>query len=112
MKPIRHIFRVAYINYVLLKQAVNTKQTHGVRIREACEELGPIFIKFGQLLSTRVDLLPDEIASELVKLQDQVPPFCGLHAQDIIEKTLGNPINELFATFDVTPLASASISQV
>ena len=85
---------------------------YGVRIRRALEDLGPIFIKFGQILSTRRDLLPDEVAVELAKLQDQVPPFPGKSARLIIEKALGNRIENLFLEFDEEPLASASIAQV
>jgi ubiquinone biosynthesis protein len=84
----------------------------GVRIRESLEELGPIFVKFGQTLSTRRDLLPDDIAEELVKLQDQVPPFSGAEALEIIETSLKEPLETLFRTFDETPLASASVAQV
>ena len=84
----------------------------GVRIRKSLEELGPIFVKFGQTLSTRRDLLPDDIAEELVKLQDQVPPFSGAEAREIIETSLKEPLETLFRTFDETPLASASVAQV
>jgi ubiquinone biosynthesis protein len=84
----------------------------GERLRKALETLGPIFVKFGQLLSTRSDLLPEPILKELAKLQDKVPPFDGQVAQIIIEKSLGKPIKDLFATFDPIPLASASIAQV
>ncbi len=84
----------------------------GVRIRESLEELGPIFVKFGQTLSTRRDLLPDDIAEELVKLQDQVPPFSGTEAREIIETSLKEPLETLFRAFDETPLASASVAQV
>jgi len=84
----------------------------GVRLREALEELGPIFIKFGQVLSTRRDLLPDDIADELARLQDNVPPFPTSDARAIIEASLGSPIAELFERFDDSPLASASIAQV
>ena len=84
----------------------------GTRIRGALEELGPIFVKFGQTLSTRRDLLPDDIAEELVKLQDRVPPFPGREARDIVEHSLGQPITALFTEFDETPLASASVAQV
>jgi ubiquinone biosynthesis protein len=83
-----------------------------VRLREALEELGPIFVKFGQVLSTRPDLLPDDIAVELVRLQDQVPPFPGDVAVDIIEQELGQPVDTLFDEFDRTPVASASVAQV
>ena len=82
------------------------------RIRLALEELGPIFIKFGQALSTRRDLLPEDIANELAKLQDRVPPFPGEQARQIIENALKKPVDELFLAFDATPLASASIAQV
>ncbi|QSA96334.1 ubiquinone biosynthesis regulatory protein kinase UbiB [Methylococcus sp. EFPC2] len=88
------------------------KGPRGQRIREALEELGPIFVKFGQTLSTRRDLLPEDIADELVKLQDRVPPFPGSQAKAIIEKALGAPVLETFAEFDETPLASASVAQV
>ncbi|TDU28726.1 2-octaprenylphenol hydroxylase [Panacagrimonas perspica] len=84
----------------------------GVRLREALEELGPVFIKFGQALSTRPDILPPEIAFELSKLQDRVPPFPGDQARRITEEALGKKIDELFSDFDETPLASASIAQV
>jgi len=83
-----------------------------VRIRQALEELGPIFIKFGQIVSTRRDLLDEDIADELAKLQDAVPPFPGVQARAIIEKAYGQPLEEVFDTFDETPLASASIAQV
>lgn len=86
--------------------------TRGERIRRTLEDLGPIFVKFGQILSTRRDLLPDDIADELAKLQDRVPPFPGDAAMAIIEKACGHPVQELFASFDETPLASASIAQV
>jgi len=84
----------------------------GVRLRRALEELGPVFIKFGQMLSTRRDLLPEDIADELAKLQDDVPPFPEQQSIAIIEKALGKPVGELFATFDPTPMASASVAQV
>jgi len=84
----------------------------GVRLRRALEELGPVFIKFGQMLSTRRDLLPEDIADELAKLQDDVPPFPEQQSVAIIEKALGKPVAELFASFDSTPMASASVAQV
>ncbi len=83
-----------------------------VRIRRALEELGPIFIKFGQILSTRRDLLPRDIADELAKLQDAVPPFPGTRARQIIERAYGCPIEAVLDDFDETPIASASIAQV
>ena len=82
------------------------------RIRRTLEELGPIFVKFGQMLSTRRDLLPDDIAQELAKLQDRVPPFPGAAARAIVEKELGKPVTELFESFTEQPHASASIAQV
>lgn len=84
----------------------------GTAIRLALEALGPIFIKFGQALSTRLDLLPSDIAAELVKLQDKVPPFDQQLAVDLIEQQLGQPIAQLYRHFDRQPLASASIAQV
>ena len=84
----------------------------GVRLRRALEELGPVFIKFGQMLSTRRDLLPTDIADELAKLQDNVPPFPEQQSITIIEKGLGKPVAELFASFDPKPMASASVAQV
>ena len=88
------------------------KLSKGERLRLSLEALGPIFIKFGQILSTRRDLLPDEIADELKKLQDKVPSFNGADAQAIIEQALGKKIGDLFAEFEQSPLASASIAQV
>jgi ubiquinone biosynthesis protein len=86
--------------------------TRGERIRRALEDLGPIFVKFGQILSTRRDLIPDDIATELARLQDSVSPFPGVEARKIIEKALGKSVTQLFGTFDERPLASASIAQV
>jgi ubiquinone biosynthesis protein len=82
------------------------------RLRLALEELGPIFIKFGQALSTRRDLLPADIADELAKLQDRVPPFPGEQARAAIEASFAKPLSELFSEFELTPLAAASIAQV
>ena len=84
----------------------------GERIRLALEELGPIYVKFGQAVSTRRDLLPDDIADELEKLQDQVTPFPGEQARKIVEQQLGRPLVQVFSEFDTTALASASIAQV
>ena len=86
--------------------------TYPVRVRLVLEDLGPIFVKFGQILSTRRDLLPDDLAVELAKLQDRVPPFPGDQAQALIEKAWGCPVGEVLDAFDVVPLASASIAQV
>ncbi|QWU99717.1 ubiquinone biosynthesis regulatory protein kinase UbiB [Francisella salimarina] len=88
------------------------KLEHGVRIREALEKLGPIFIKFGQALSVRADLLPPEVIKEVSKLQDNVPPFDNDIAAQQIEKAAKKPINKIFKSFESTPLASASVAQV
>ncbi len=88
------------------------RRPRGERIRRALEDLGPIFVKFGQILSTRRDLLPDDLADELAKLQDQVPPFSGDKAVQIIEQSFKLPIDQIFLDFDRQPLASASIAQV
>jgi len=84
----------------------------GARLRLALIELGPIFVKFGQILSTRRDLLPPDVAEELALLQDQVPPFPGAVARAAVEAALRAPIATLYKNFDETPLASASIAQV
>jgi ubiquinone biosynthesis protein len=84
----------------------------GARLRLALQELGPIFVKFGQILSTRRDLVPADIAEELTLLQDRVAPFDGDAARMIVERALGRPVAEAFASFGTTPLASASIAQV
>jgi ubiquinone biosynthesis protein len=86
--------------------------SRGERLRLALEELGPIFVKFGQAVSTRRDLLPADIADELAKLQDRVPPFPGATARALIEQAYGRPVAQAFASFDETPLAAASIAQV
>ena len=139
MIPVRQGLRVAHITWVLLRNGLDEfilaahlfrpirffrffspfywtqrgrRPPYGVRIRRTLEELGPIWVKFGQILSTRRDLLPDEIAEELVKLQDRVPPFPGDQARAIVEQALGDSVERLFARFDETPLASASIAQV
>jgi ubiquinone biosynthesis protein len=84
----------------------------GVRLRRGLERLGPIFVKFGQVLSTRRDLLPMDIADELARLQDRVPPFPAAQARALVEKGFGKRIDDLFASFETEPVASASIAQV
>ena len=84
----------------------------GQRLRQALEELGPIFVKFGQVLSTRRDLLPPDVAEELAKLQDRVPPFDSQIAVDTIEKSFRKPLDQIFLSFERQPVASASIAQV
>ena len=84
----------------------------GVRVRMALERLGPIFVKFGQVMSTRRDLLPADLADELAQLQDNVPPFPAAQARALIEKAYGRSIEQIFASFEAEPVASASIAQV
>ncbi|HET8848711.1 MAG TPA: ubiquinone biosynthesis regulatory protein kinase UbiB, partial [Marinobacter sp.] len=88
------------------------KLSRGDRLRLALEELGPVFVKFGQILSTRRDLLPDDMADSLKHLQDRVPPFPSDQARAIIESSLGAPVSELFTEFSPDPMASASVAQV
>jgi ubiquinone biosynthesis protein len=88
------------------------KTDRGDQLRLALEELGPVFVKFGQILSTRRDLLPDDMAESLTQLQDRVPPFPGATAQAIIERQLGASVGDLFKTFSREPMASASVAQV
>jgi ubiquinone biosynthesis protein len=90
----------------------NLSAPRGQRLRQALDHLGPIFVKLGQVLSTRRDLLPNDIADELAKLQDQVPPFASDVAVASIERAFGRPVDEIFSQFDRTPIASASIAQV
>ncbi len=90
----------------------NLRAPRAERLREALVNLGPIFVKLGQVMSTRRDLLPHDIADELAKLQDRVPPFESELAVAMIEKSFGRPLAQIFASFDQTPIASASIAQV
>ena len=106
-RPFRFLYYLAPWNWI-----PRTRGPRGERIRRALEDLGPIYVKFGQILSTRRDLLPDDIAQELARLQDDVPPFPGALARTTIETALGEPIESVFHNFDETPLASASIAQV
>lgn len=87
-------------------------ETRALRLRQALESLGPIFVKFGQMLSTRRDLLPPDLADELARLQDKVPPFSSKRAQAVLEQFYGKPVGEVFATFEKKPVASASVAQV
>ena len=87
-------------------------EPRGVRLRRACERLGPIFVKFGQVLSTRRDLLPPDLSDELARLQDRVPPFPAVVAKGLVEKAYGRPLEAVFASFEAEPVASASIAQV
>jgi len=106
-RPFRFIIYIFPWNWFRRK-----RKPRAVRMREALEDLGPIFIKFGQMLSTRRDLLADDIADELQRLQDNVPEFPGNQARKIIEKAFGQSTDDLFESFEERPLASASIAQV
>ena len=88
------------------------KQNRAIRLRLALEQLGPIFVKFGQMLSTRRDLIPVDIANELAKLQDQVPPFSFPKVKNLLEKSYNKKINDIFKEFSKNPIASASVAQV
>ncbi len=109
-----HLFRpIKWLRPLLPQPRADIVQLpRGARLRLALVELGPIFVKFGQILSTRRDLLPTDIATELALLQDQVPPFPGAEARTAVEAALGAPVASLYKMFDETPLASASIAQV
>lgn len=109
-----HLYRpIRWLRPLLPRPRADIAQLpRGARLRLALIELGPIFVKAGQILSTRRDLLPADIADELALLQDRVPPFPGAQARAMIEAALGAPIATLYKSFDETPLASASIAQV
>lgn len=138
MKIFTRVFRLIRINFILMRYNIDeivlgthwfyplrffvylnpyywilrNKMTRGERIRSALQELGPIYVKVGQIISTRRDLLPDDVALELAKLQDRVPPFPGKIAKKLIEDALQTSIANTFSTFDMEALASASIAQV
>jgi ubiquinone biosynthesis protein len=107
-RPLRFVFFVSPWTWFQRRSDL----TRGARLRLALEELGPIFVKFGQALSTRRDLLPDDIADELAKLQDKVPPFSGAVARAMIEHIYGAAIDTRLHAFEEVPLAAASIAQV
>ena len=104
----KYLFLLLPWNLLTFNKSVNLARN----IRLICEDLGPIFVKLGQTISTRKDLLSDEIANELVKLQDNVTPFDGNTAKKIIEKELGKSTEDIFSFFETKPMASASIAQV
>jgi ubiquinone biosynthesis protein len=87
-------------------------RTFAVRLREALQDLGPSFVKLGQVMSTRPDLLPPEVVAELRKLQDDVPPMTADEVDQVLSEAYGEGLDEIFASFERTPLASASIGQV
>ena len=109
-----HLLRPArFLLYLLPWNWFRTaREPRAARLRRALEDLGPMFVKFGQLLSTRRDLLPDDIADELARLQDRVAPFPGSTARALVERAYGHPLEDVFLEFNESPLASASIAQV
>ena len=107
-----HLLRPMRFFFYLLPRRRDSSAPLGERIRLALEELGPIFVKFGQAISTRRDLLPPDIADELAKLQDMVPPFPAEQAIEILNEVYGEPVEQVFQRFDVEPFAAASIAQV
>ena len=107
-RPLRFLFFLSPLVWFERRRGAS----RGARLRLALQELGPIFVKFGQAVSTRRDLLPPDIADELAMLQDRVPPFPGSTARALIEQAYGRPLAEVFESFDETPLAAASIAQV
>ena len=107
-RPLRFLFYLSPDMWFARRRGA----TPGERLRLALQELGPIFVKFGQAVSTRRDLIPEDIGNELAKLQDRVPPFDGAIARATIEAAHRRPVSETFASFDETPLAAASIAQV
>jgi len=104
--------KARWTNRILFRSSSSEQAPRGERIRLALEELGPVFVKLGQALSTRPDLLPQDIALELTKLQDQVPAFSGSEALDIIRNVYGDAFDDIFDSIDETPIASASVAQV
>jgi len=107
-----HLLRPLRFLFMFFPRRRDSSAPLGERMRLALEELGPIFVKFGQAISTRRDLLPRDIADELAKLQDDVPPFPTDQAVAIIEDAYGQSVDEVFERFDREPLAAASIAQV
>jgi len=110
-----HVFRLYILGKRFLapkSEDVRAHKSTPERLRLALEELGPTFVKLGQLMSTRADWFPDEWSTEFKKLQDKVPPFTFEQVRELVEKELGKPLTEVYASFDITPVASASIAQV
>ena len=107
LRPYRWLWRLLPWRWV-----PRDRRPRGVRLREALQDLGPVFVKLGQVISTRPDLLPEDLFEELVKLQDQVPPFPGAQAEAIVAEALGAPLATYFSEFQIDPVASASVAQV
>jgi ubiquinone biosynthesis protein len=116
LAPLSAFFRALYILWIAIRFGLLSRKPRAVRLREAFEALGPIFIKLGQVLSTRRDMLAPDFADELAKLQDRVPPFSGDVAASIVDRAFkaqsNQSLSDVFATFDRTTVASASIAQV
>ena len=138
MKHIRQAYRLFYIQYLLAKNGLDqivvsisyfsafrfiiylnpwnwfrrNKYTHGQALTKTLEALGPLFIKFGQALSTRPDIIPADMAVDLSKLQDNVPAFSSELVLSLLSKAYGSPVSVVFAEFNEIPLAAASIAQV
>ena len=108
LRPVRYLFFLSPWTWMQRR----SDEPRGVRIREALQELGPVYVKFGQSVSTRQDVLPDDVGKELAKLQDQMPPFPAEVAAAEVEKIYGRPAREVFAEFEPEALAAASIAQV
>ena len=108
------VFRQRWVRAVVRLVTIGRKldAPRGERLRQGLERLGPIFVKFGQVLSTRRDLIPLDVADELARLQDRVPPFPAAAARALVEKAFNGPIDSVFKSFDAEPVASASIAQV
>ena len=109
---IHRVVRRYGLSEFLGRPAGRHERPRGERLRMALTELGPVFVKLGQALSTRPDIVPADLAGELAKLQDQVPPFAGEEARAIVERSLGKRIDEVFSEFETVPMASASVAQV
>jgi len=107
-RPLRYLFLLSPLTWGQRR----SDKPRGVRIREALQELGPVYVKFGQSVSTRQDMLPEDIGVELAKLQDKMPPFSAAEALGQIETIYGQPVTEVFSSFDPEALAAASIAQV
>ncbi len=107
-------FRQRWVRVLVRLVTIGRKldEPRGVRLRRALARLGPIFVKFGQVLSTRRDLVPLDIADELARLQDRVPPFPAAQSRALVEQAFGRPVDQVFGSFDAEPVASASIAQV
>src|SRR5688572_9614004 len=106
------VMRFLRIAWTAARFGLPRNRSRGVRLRLAFESLGPVFVKFGQLLSVRPDLIPVDVATELAKLQDTVPPFGWPEVAATLDRAYGRPHAEVFKSFEREPVASASVAQV